>query len=463
MVGLLYDEALRTQILQFVRRHELIRAGDRVAVAVSGGADSVCLLRLLLELREELGCLLSVTHLHHGLRGADADADAEFVEQLASAHGLEFHLRKVDVAALAEVTRLSLEAAGRRARLDFFAALRAQNVLDKVATAHTTDDQAETVLQKLLRGSGTRGLAGIFPVSTVAGVTIVRPMLECQRGKIEQHLKEIGQEWREDKSNLSSKFQRNRIRHELLPLLEREFNPAIRDALSITAEISRHEQDFWDKSVAAALAGVQLGQGWVDARAFCELHPALQRRLLKALAPLELDFEHVEAARGFVMAEQVGEREIARGMRLRLTRERGGKPRFSFTAEAAVEAQQYSVELKMPGEVQLPMRGTRLVSRAVEKPEFGTGLTAALTGRVVTIRNWRPGDRYHPLGRGEAKLKDFFQQLHVPSAERGTWPVAELEGELVWVLGLPVATRFAANTGNALVIEEVSSQAVAPR
>ncbi len=449
---------LKPRVLQFVRRHHLIKAGDRVAIAVSGGADSVCLLRLLLELRDELGCVLSVAHLHHGLRGADADADAEFVGQLAQSYGLPFHLRRVDVAALARLTHLSLEAAGRRARLDFFATLHAEGLVDKVATAHTMDDQAETVLQKLLRGTGTRGIAGIFPIGTVAGVTLIRPLLESRRLEVEKYLSEIGQPWREDSSNTSSQFQRNRIRHELLPLLEREFNPGIRDALSITAEIARHEQDFWDTMVESALVNLRIEKDWLDLRAFSGLHPALQRRLLKKIAPLELDFEHIEAARRFIMAEQVGDREIARGLRLLLVRERGGKPRFSFQASTTSDAQLYCVKLPLPGEVSLVARGSRLVSRAVANPEFGTALAIELTGQELTIRNWQPGDRFQPVGRGEAKLKDFFQQLHVPAGERATWPVAEWNGEIVWVLGMPVSARFAAKHGNALVIEEVSSQ-----
>ncbi len=153
----------------FIASHDLLHPGERVAVAVSGGADSVALLRLLLELRQELGIVVSVAHVNHQLRGADAEQDAAFVAELAERHGLEFHLATRDVGAYAVEHKLSLEAAGRRVRYAFFSALVKERKVDKVATAHTRDDQAETVLLKLLRGSWLRGLAGIHPQSARCG------------------------------------------------------------------------------------------------------------------------------------------------------------------------------------------------------------------------------------------------------------------------------------------------------
>lgn len=457
-LALHYDVGLLPRLLQFVRTHELICPGDRVGVAVSGGADSTALLRALLELRSELGCVLSVIHLHHGLRGVEADADAAFVQQLAEAHGLPMHFERADVAAYAREKKLSLEAAGRRARIRYFAALQRQGALDKVATAHTADDQAETVLLKLLRGAGTRGLAGIFPAAEQAGTFLVRPLLGNTRAEVEHYLKALQQSWREDSSNRSPEFLRNRVRHELLPLLERDYNPAIRESLNITAEIAREEQNFWDVIIGNLLRDLQAENGMLDAISFRALHVALQRRALKALAPAALDFEHIERAREFIVAAQAGQRQIARGLELRLIRESSGAQWFAFADELG-SGSPYSLGLALPGEVQLPSpRNSRLVARLSPSATFGTALDPVLAGRVLTVRNWRPGDRFHPIGRGDAKFKDFFQQLKVPAAARATWPVVELEGEIVWVLGLPVAAKFAAAGNSGFVIEELPSQ-----
>ena len=225
------------QLQRYIREHDLLRAGDRVAVAVSGGADSVALLRLLLELRSELGIVVSVAHLNHQLRGADAERDAGFVAELAERHGLEFHLATRDVRAYAVEHKLSLEAAGRRLRYAFFSALVDEHKVDKVATAHTLDDQAETVLLKLLRGSWLRGLAGIHPRLRAEDgrIWVVRPLLATSRREVEAYLQRLQQPWREDLSNQDRRFRRNRVR-QLLPQLEAEHHPGVRAAL-VTAMI----------------------------------------------------------------------------------------------------------------------------------------------------------------------------------------------------------------------------------
>ena len=446
-----------SKLLQFVRKHRLIQAGDRVGIAVSGGADSVALLRALLEVRDELGCILSVVHLHHSLRGADADADLAFVQELTAQHHLEFHVERRDVAALATANKLSIEAAGRRARLEFFAGLQAHGLLDKIATAHTANDQAETVLLKFLRGAGTRGLAGIYPYSEQSGATLIRPMLDHTRVEVEQFLHDLKQPWREDATNRSPEFLRNRVRHELLPLLEHDFNPSILESLSSSAELAREEQQFWDTTVASALQEIQLPNEMFDAARFRLLHVALQRRVLIAVVESPLDFAHIERSREFIVAGQVGEREIARGSRIKLVRDSAGRQVFALTSGEPA-AGTYSLELALPGAVELPEpRCSTLVARIGQAERPGSGLNPGLVGRTLTIRNWNPGDRFQPFGRGEGKVKDFFQQIHVPASARATWPVGELDGEIVWVLGLPVASRFAAKDATAIVLEEVPS------
>jgi tRNA(Ile)-lysidine synthase len=272
---------LTLKLLSHIRQGELLRAGDRVGVAVSGGIDSVALLRLLLELRGDLGIVLSVVHFNHKLRGEESDADEQFVCGLAREHDLGFLSDSDDVAGHASREGVSVEAAARELRYGFFRHLLGDNIaepqglklasfpdsngaperralsnLDKIVTGHTLDDQAETVLMRVIRGTGVTGLSGIHPRipfenddGEISG-EIVRPMLTIRRRELEQYLKGIRQRWREDSTNADHAFTRNRLRKLVVPLLEKEFNPAVAENLAELAEIARGEKEYWDNEVA---------------------------------------------------------------------------------------------------------------------------------------------------------------------------------------------------------------------
>src|SRR5438067_562088 len=229
-------------LLACMQSEELLRPGDRVGVAVSGGADSVSLLLLLLELRKKLGIVLSVVHFNHKLRGKASDADEAFVAKLAAKHGLEFHSASVDVAKKAKKERINLEDAARRARYDYFRSLAESGACPRIVVAHTADDQAETVLAHLLRGTGLTGLGGIHPV---AG-PVIRPLLGIRRGELRRFLRAQKQTWREDATNRNTKRMRARIRKKLLPLLEKQFQPAIVKHLATLAELAREDEAFLD-------------------------------------------------------------------------------------------------------------------------------------------------------------------------------------------------------------------------
>jgi tRNA(Ile)-lysidine synthetase-like protein len=335
---------LAERLLIHIRREELLRAGDRVGVAVSGGIDSVALLRLLIELRQELGIVLSVVHFNHQLRGAESDADQEFVAGLAREHGLEFYSASGDTAQLAAEEHSGVEAAARQLRYGFFGELlgaedksedsgtagakaqfsdashrsagsaatprdnpqglkphflsylngtakampfqsptaegeavpfsitsqpsaeHARIILNKIATGHTLDDQAETVLMRLIRGTGLRGLGGIYPRIIVehdiedaggdAHGEIVRPLLAIRRCELQRYLADLKQPWREDSTNSDSAFTRNRLRKLVMPLLEQEFNPTVVESFSELAEIARDEEDYWENEVSGWLGTV---------------------------------------------------------------------------------------------------------------------------------------------------------------------------------------------------------------
>ena len=311
----LYHEcvhSLAQRLLHHIRQQGLLKAGERVGVAVSGGIDSVALLRLLLELRGELGIVLSVVHFNHKLRRAEADGDEEFVAQLAREHDLEFYCDSDDVAGHAREEGVSVETAARELRYGFFRHLLGEDrgarglkpgssdpasrgpegplfrrtgvpYLNKVVTGHTLEDQAETVLMRMIRGTGLRGMGGIYPrieveddQGDVCG-EIVRPLLGMRRRELEQYLREIGQAWREDATNDDVKFTRNRVRKLLVPLLEKEFNPAVAENLAELAEIARGEEDYWENEVAGWMGtGVHWTEpAWTRPSGLVQIGPAV--------------------------------------------------------------------------------------------------------------------------------------------------------------------------------------------
>jgi len=245
--------------LKTIRKKNSIRAGDRVAIAVSGGADSVALLVLLLELRAELGIVLSIAHVNHKLRGHESDADEQFVAKLARKHELELHGCDAPVDGRAG---LGIEAAARELRYDFFRRLAREGHVKKIATAHTLDDQAETILLRIFRGTGIRGLAGIHPriVFKQQGSAlgeVVRPLLGFRRAALPEFLRERGQVWREDSSNLDTVFLRNRVRHRLLPIIAEEFGEAAIEHMGELAEIARAEEECWEPSTQYPVSSTQ--------------------------------------------------------------------------------------------------------------------------------------------------------------------------------------------------------------
>ena len=287
--------------------YSLLRAGERICVAVSGGADSVALLLALSEAnraKESLGVVLSAAHVHHGLRGPEADADERFVRDLCERLEVPLVVKHVDVAARQEAEREGMEEAARELRYQLFRELMNSGRADVVVTAHTLDDQAETVVMKLLRGAWTEGIGGIAPIVECTGPgrgRIVRPMLGVRRLEVEAYLRDRAQTWREDATNRDLSLMRNRVRHELMPML-RGFNPGIDAALARLAEIARDEESFWQTEIARVLPQVLLpgkpvrGGGRavstvtgnsscaVEVERLRSMAPALRRRIVRAAA-----------------------------------------------------------------------------------------------------------------------------------------------------------------------------------
>lgn len=429
----------------------LLRPGLRLGVGLSGGADSVALLRALAERSRELGIVLHAAHLHHGLRGAEADADMVFARELAAGLGIPFHEHRVNTADAAQPgpgkPGESIEEAARRLRYGWFRALMAAGEVDAVATAHTLDDQAETVLAKFLRGAWTEGMAGIHPVAEFPEGRIVRPLLATTRCEIEAYLRRAGQPWREDSSNRHLTYTRNRIRHELLPLLE-SWNPKLRAHLAQMAELAREEEEWWQGELArlapqlilrgrpvrgggrAASEGLAL-----DVTRLAALPVAMQRRLLR-YAARELgaapDFEATEALRALALHGKAGQkREMARNLRAERTPR---ELRFGMGAAAEGKESVLAYSFEVPGEVEA--RAFGLCLRVDADEPAGEHPSVA---RTAILRAWKAGDRVRlRYSSSPKKVKEVIERLRVTGTDRSRWPVLEFAGRIVWMRGVEV-------------------------
>jgi tRNA(Ile)-lysidine synthase len=598
---------LAERVLIHIRREELLRAGDRVGVAVSGGIDSVALLRLLIELRDELGLVLSVVHFNHGLRGAESEADQVFVAGLAREHGLEFYAGSGDTAQLAAEEHSGLEAAARELRHEFFGSLlgaaevdeiepevpqglkpessgttigtaeavpfpssnrsagsaappqsgpqglkpesigelngTAEAVpfpssnrsaesaappksetpptmaLNKIATGHTLDDQAETVLMRVIRGTGLRGLGGIYPRILVEREDeegqgeIVRPLLGIRRRELVQYLVDLKQTWREDSSNADGKFTRNRVRRLVLPLLEREFNPAVAENLAELAEIARDEEDYWENEISGWRGTVvQWSQpewtrgipGFADSqehgsRELVQIQPsapdaellnrlgqpgpavmnasvsrpwllteprAVQRRVLKAIgeqAGIPLEFKHIEDILRFAAEDGPSGKELSLPLGWKIVREPEAIVFVTPDLRRQERVPDYEYSLAVPGRALVP-EVAGVIEALVISSQVAPGaqvaeynpqelLRADLLPQRLIVRNWRPGDRFWPAHtKSPKKVKELLQERRVAQPERRLWPVALSGDEIVWMRGFPVPAGLRATAGQEAVL-----------
>ncbi len=469
----------------------MLSAGDRVGVAVSGGADSMALLRLLETLRNELGITLLVVHFDHMLRGAESDADAAFVAEVARASGLELVSAREDVRGAAEQYGWNLEDSARRLRYAFFDRVLNDGKATHIAIAHTADDQAETVLAHVIRGTGLTGLAGIYPLmNSPGGGTLVRPLLSTSGRELREYLRERGQAWREDLTNLDQRRLRARIRAQLLPVLERDFSPASVSHLGELARFAREDELFWNAIVEDRLAEFTTG-GVAD--------QSLTIRAASLLAPLSFRAatERSSPACGVEATRALTERmvrrlyEKLRGDRcdlsarhveqvIHLAAESSSGKRLELPGNIQVErvfdklvfSQVCGVEHPSPGGetkihsatyhyvVTLPTRGaavipvpelaTRFRLKLVDWPlaesdtkTDGEALDAAAIRTPLILRNWQPGDAYRPRGHRQIqKLKQMFLAGRIPSDQRASWPVLESAGQVIWARGMAAADEF---------------------
>jgi tRNA(Ile)-lysidine synthase len=488
------------RILTTISRHEMARPGDRVGVGVSGGADSVALLRILRELREQEGIRLAVLHFNHGLRGADSDADEQFVAGLAGQLELPFFCGREDVASVARAKRWNLEDAGRRLRYAFFGSHVREGRIDRLAVAHTADDQAETVLARILHGTGTAGLAAIYPVNG----HVVRPLLDVRRAELREYLEKLGQGWREDASNNDRSRLRARLRHEVLPIFEREIQPAVVTQLSRLAEMSREEEAFWQALTRSRLDALLAREGG-ELRIRCadllspfaaggllpfgnlqrEAQLAVTRRLVRGIIQelhghcRQWTGDHVERVVRLAAAGSSGSRLELPGVIVERSFDSlhfslaAGKSKAALAGNsganpAGSSAFLHVVELGHPGEstiVAVPEIRRRFHLKVVDwhlwrsdTYQDNAALDRDLLDSPLVLRSWRPGDSFRPKGRRSShKLKQFLRIKRVGVSDRAGWPVLTSANTLVWTRGLPVAAGFAprpATRAGVIITEE---------
>ncbi len=433
-----------------IEKFGLLTPGDAVVVGVSGGPDSVALLRVLADLRDEYEITLHAAHLNHGLR-EDAGDDAEFVRELTKAWGVPVTIEAADVRALASAERRSIEDAGRRARYAFFARAAAASGASRVATGHTRDDQAETVAMRLVQGAAWDALAGIPEARPLGAATVIRPLIDTTRAQIIEYLRLRGIEWREDPTNRDERILRNWVRWTWLPKLEAT-RAGVRPLLVDVGRAARGAERLLGAVAESIVAGAHRRGRAIQfpVETFRELPADVRRRVLRLavreVAGTEITLPDVVASGAAeAAAGRVGREVALQGCVIR---------RWYEVVEVAPQepmpAREY--RLRVPGRVDAADFGMVVTAEVIERTsvpvpmgyEKGEAyLDAGTVGPEVVVRPWRPGDKLSPLGlRGTKKVHDIFVDRKIPRWERSRIPlVAHGGGRILWIVGVAIADR----------------------
>ena len=460
---------LEEHVHQFIQARDLLRSGDRVVVAVSGGPDSVALLACLVALSSRWNLQINIGHVNHGLRGMESDKDAAFVEQLGSHFGVPVTIRKITLKKEdAKLAKQSLQAYARLIRYQALESILQEHCATKIATGHTANDQAETVLMWMLRGSGTGGLSGIPPKR---GEKIVRPLLDLPRKKIVEYLDKRELSYRMDSSNRQPVYLRNRLRQELMPQLK-FFSPGIVNVLSRQAEMIRDDHEYLENVAVQAFRQICVNRD--------EREIQLERSALLAV-PMAIRRRVVRHSLQHVSGELEGPRFDA--IQCLLDRLEHGQSGWVIPIDTVDVCQEYDrlifskrrriffdelsssslkdIEVGMPGEVTWPLTGQRLAITVKHAQEITTHqnscethLDAATFTPELRIRSWKPGDVFCPKGLGghQKKLQDFFSDIKLPRSQRERVPLLVAPEGILWIGGLRGDERFQVSSATISVV-----------
>ena len=473
-------DSLIKKIKKTLTDHQMIESGDCVLVGVSGGPDSVALLRSLIELKRELNIELVVVHLNHGARGAESDRDAQFVRHLGEELNLKTLIEKRDVPAERWVSKTSFQETARQVRLEFFENVMKQTGAQKIALGHTSDDQVETVLMNLLRGSGMAGLGGMSPVR----FPFIRPLFDCSRSEIIEFLSGRKIPWCQDSSNEKTDYLRNRVRLELIPFLQEKYNPKIMENLFEASGILRADNDLlntlvdheFDRVVSGSDAGNILEMKLI---LFNPLPLALKRRLVrKAIQGVKGDLRgisssHIQDVLQLIQNSQKGKRiDLPDTIEVLYLEDKIEVKRIQKTDPRILNdeknASHWEGHLVIPGETQVGRAGVLLQSEIIDpvELEFSSNylnqafLDFDKTGGEIRVRFFQPGDRLKPLGMtGTKKVKSLFIDEKVPRGIRPGVPILTTgDNDIIWVYGTRIAEpyRVTSDTRKVLFIKGLS-------
>lgn len=445
---------LTNRIAQNIRARKLFRRGERILVAVSGGLDSMVLLNILHALASQYKWQLTIAHLNHQLRGRSSNADEALVRKVGKRLKLPVVVGRAEVRRTAKQQRLSIEMAARKARHDFLAGTAARLKIRKVALAHHADDQLELFFLRLLRGSGSEGLAGMKsrgPSPSDHGIELVRPLLGEAKTALGEHAETARIDFHEDATNANLDFQRNRIRHELLPLLQKRYQPALDRTIARLADIIRAEAQLVDEMADEWLRSRKL---FGRASSFDKLPVAMQRRCVRAQLiqrGITPDFDLIEELRSVsdhpvTIGSAKGEGDVQTSV------VRAPSGLISVQKSGSVTFREGSRELGLKGRGRCRFGGALLAWKTVARqPAFGMRakkgeefFDAEKIGSKVTLRHWQPGDRFQPIGMASGvKLQDFFVNQKIPREKRHNLILGVAsKGEVFWVEGLRISDRF---------------------
>jgi tRNA(Ile)-lysidine synthase len=448
---------LEERVFDFIRRHRLLPAREKLVVAVSGGVDSVCLLHILAGLKERLKIKLHIAHLDHQLRGAESKADAEYVAALARRLGIPATIERREVRGYQKQKRLSLEEAAREVRYRFLADVAGATGAKRVAVGHTQDDHIETILMHLIRGAGTRGLRGLQPATEWPAengkLIVIRPLLEVSHQETEDYGQRHRLAPRLDASNLSLSPLRNRIRRQLLPLLQ-GYNPGIAEALLRTGRIAGDDIDFLDRETTKLWNKIARQEGEaiiLDRPRFDRLPLTLKRYLLRSGAEKllgsakDIEMRHIEEMMA-LLGGAAGKRLSLPGGLSFITGYENHTLTTDIAALSPLPGLEGETRLNIPGQTEFS--GWRVEAAIIgqaemtEKDDFTAHLDLAETGNRLTVRARQRGDQFQPLGLpGLKKLGEFMIDARIPRPWRQNIPIVGSPEQIVWVVGWRIDER----------------------
>ncbi len=437
------------RVLKTIKRFNMLRPGDLVITGLSGGPDSVCLMHVLHNLKGRLKIDLIPVYINHGLRPEEIPHEIDFCRRFSESLGYELIVREIDVLGYVKTTGKNKQEAARFLRYNALQEVLLEKKAQAIAVGHNADDQAETIIIRLLRGTGPQGLQGIPPVRG----NIIRPLIEIERKEIEDYLFKNNLHFVTDSSNLRSEYLRNWVRLKVMPILK-EKNPSIVQSLGRLAEIFSEEERLYEIEVTKALMRSMARKTDSMIELFLKPLEAIDKRILRRLLRRAVDevfslrglsFIHIEEMIELIKQGSPGDRVYIKG-NIRAIK---GYSLFTITSEPPLRLKDYV--LPVPGSINIEEKGYKLIAICMDsRPEdLGDGKKKIVIDRDkiasqnLLVRSWKPGDFFYPFGFGKRKkLQDFFTDLKVPRDERYSIPVVEEGGSIVWVTGFRMDDRY---------------------